>query len=79
MGAYNTSDNALRGRGSGHARLMRLGFSLSSLFRSALREIKHSARGLDASASPVLNDLPEKITSKIRLYADDVLLYSTIN
>ena len=26
-----------------------------------------------------INDLPEKITSKIRLYADDVLLYSTIN
>ena len=26
-----------------------------------------------------INDLPEKITSKIRLYTDDVLLYSTIN
>ena len=26
-----------------------------------------------------INDLPDKITSKIYLYADDVLLYSTIN
>ena len=26
-----------------------------------------------------INDLPDKITSKIRLYADNVLLYSTIN
>ena len=26
-----------------------------------------------------INELPDKITSKIRLYADDVLLYSTIN
>ena len=26
-----------------------------------------------------INDLPDKITSKIRLYADSVLLYSTIN
>ena len=26
-----------------------------------------------------INDLPDKITSKMCLYADDVLLYSTIN
>ena len=26
-----------------------------------------------------INDLPENISSKVRLYADDVLLYSTIN
>ena len=38
----------------------------------------------DTVLSPLLllcfiNELPDKITSKICLYADDVLLYSTIN